>query len=79
MLIEYKANKSKRRVTDNIGNALIKRGLARAVYSTRDMQSAVPAPVIAVEPIPAPLPIPVTTIEEPVKRRGRPPKITKED
>lgn len=38
MLIEYVATKSRREVSESIGQTLIKRKLARAVYQTRQMK-----------------------------------------
>lgn len=37
MLIEYVANRSRRKVSDGIGRVLIRRGLARGVYETREL------------------------------------------
>ena len=39
MRIEYVANKSQRTVSDDIGNTLIARKLARRVYETRELSS----------------------------------------
>lgn len=38
MLIQYKTTKSKREVRDSTGRALIKRGIAKQVYPTQDME-----------------------------------------
>lgn len=48
MLIEYVANGSKREVADGIGQVLIDRRIARAVYQTRNLT---PEPVEVVAEI----------------------------
>lgn len=51
MLIQYKTTKSRRHVSDRIGQALIDRGIAQ-IYQTREMRATVPAPAVAPAPIP---------------------------
>lgn len=46
MLIQYKTTKSRRHVSDRIGQALIDRGIAQ-IYQTREMRAAAPAPAAA--------------------------------
>jgi hypothetical protein len=48
MRIEYVASKSQRTVSDEIGNTLIARKLARRVYETREVKAEEPAPEVEI-------------------------------
>lgn len=48
MRIEYLASKSQRTVSDEIGNTLIARKLARRVYETRQVKSEESAPEVEI-------------------------------